>query len=549
MRRTLLLLVGLNIALQLPWSMHHDIEPHLSLVLAGELVVLAALCGRWPTWGGRLLGAGLFALMLVEVDRIIGVFLLSHDPLFYDQLFLIRHFLVLLSDLWSPWWTLGALGLTGAVAAVSVLLWRAVAVLRQTLPQLPERVWTRAAGVLVAGTLLSAATGWRGPVRWISAELVDNLADSVRIYRGVRAAPEDSPYHALSGMSLNRRPDVRFYVVESYGQILVGNETIRPLWLAESAALQADLTEAGWHMVSSWSVAPVSGGRSWLADASVFLGMPIRYESVYRHLLQRIEPLPDLIEFFDAMDYRTVRLAPSDRARPGIALTNDFRFQEFHSFVDLGYTGPSLGWGLVPDQYSLGYLEENVLPGEPLFLFFHMVSAHIPWESPPPILEDWRDLARLEGEISEDSTALSAEALRQIKRYRRSRRVVRARADDLTLQAYADAVHYDLEVLRRHLRDDLRDGLIIIMGDHQPPIFTRGKTRDSRVPVHVLSRDAALLEAFQEAGFVDGLQPDPQTKATLHHSGLFSLLARALAVCCSDSAPPEYLRKGVRPHP
>ena len=110
MKRALLLLLVLNVLLQLPWAMHVAIEPWLALIPVGELALLAAACLRWPTRGVRLMQAAVIALMLIELDRIIGVYLMSHDPLFYDQLFLMQHFFVLLADLWTPVWTLAAAG-------------------------------------------------------------------------------------------------------------------------------------------------------------------------------------------------------------------------------------------------------------------------------------------------------------------------------------------------------------------------------------------------------------------------------------------------------
>ncbi len=553
MKRTLLLLLALNVVLQLPWSMHDDVEPWLTLVVAGELAVLAGLCVRWPRRGGAALLVGFVALILIEVDRIIGVYLLSHDPLFYDQVFLMRHFFVLLSDLWTAWWTVGAAALLAVSVAAFVGLRRVIAAVVEGLPSLPPRGLRIGAAALVVGSLLSAVLPGDGvPVRWISLEIAENLEKSVRIWRGVRAAPEDSPYRAFSEVSLTRRPDVRFYIIESYGRILAEDEQTAPGWLALLADIEADLSADGWHSASAYSRAPVSGGRSWLADGSVLMGMPIAYESLYRHLLLRVEAQPDMVDFFGTQGYRTVRLAPKDRARPGIELTNDFRFQQPLSFVDLDYTGPPLGWGWIPDQHSLGVVEERLLSGGPLFLFFHMVSAHIPWDPPPPILSDWRALSLLEGTLPEEGTDMTAETLRQLKLYRRNKRyVVRTKADALTMSAYAETVAYDLEILRRHLKGDRRDALIILMGDHQPPLVTRGQASGRDVPVHVLSRDPALLDELLHHGFSPGLTPNEVEETTLRHAGIFSLLVRTLAACCSedDAALPTYTAAGVRPHP
>ena len=48
-------------------------------------------------------------------------------------------------------------------------------------------------------------------------------------------------------------------------------------------------------------------------------------------------------------------------------------------------------------------------------------------------------------------------------------------------------------------------------------------------PVHVLSRDAAFVERFADAGFQPGLFAEPGKAPALQHEGLFSLWVKKLA--------------------
>ncbi len=74
--------------------------------------------------------------------------------------------------------------------------------------------------------------------------------------------------------------------------------------------------------------------------------------------------------------------------------------------------------------------------------------------------------------------------------------------------AYVDALVYDLEVLRRYLRDEVKDDtLVIILGDHQPPGGVTGANNGRGVPVHVLSRRASLVEPFEAHGYSAGMNP------------------------------------------
>ena len=383
-------------------------------------------------------------------------------------------------------------------------------------------------------------------------ELAENIHRSLEVWDGVHRASNDSPYHPFSSVELARRPDVQLFIIESYGRIIATSDTTQTDWLERMATIEADVSSAGWQAASAWCAAPVSGGRSWLADGSLLTGMPIRYESVYRHLLKRVEPLPDLVEFFDHRGYRTVRVAPKDRARPGISLTNDFHFGQQVTFRDLDYNGPALGWGWIPDQFSLGYIDENILDGGPLFMMFHMVSSHIPWDPPPPILNEWRTLELLDGDVPSDTVDLPKQTYYQLRRYKRTRRVSlrRVKDDGLTMYGYAGAIDYDLEILRRHLLSTApRDAIVIIMGDHQPPLVGRSASMD--VPMHILAQDPALLEEFYEQGFTPGMAIAPSAPTAIRHEGFFSLMVRVLARCCGpSSAPlPTYSPNGTPPHP
>jgi hypothetical protein len=71
-----------------------------------------------------------------------------------------------------------------------------------------------------------------------------------------------------------------------------------------------------------------------------------------------------------------------------------------------------------------------------------------------------------------------------------------------------DALLYDMEVLRRYLRDQVKDDtLVIILGDHQPPGGVTGASDGHGVPVHVLSRNRSFVEPFVARGYTPGMTP------------------------------------------
>jgi hypothetical protein len=93
-------------------------------------------------------------------------------------------------------------------------------------------------------------------------------------------------------------------------------------------------------------------------------------------------------------------------------------------------------------------------------------------------------------------------------------------------EGYVAAIRYDLTVIAAFIRQYVqKDALIVVLGDHQPNVQLTGKQQPWLVPVHVISRNAELLNPFQKRGFRPGLiprQPPP-------HHGMESFLFHFLA--------------------
>ena len=60
------------------------------------------------------------------------------------------------------------------------------------------------------------------------------------------------------------------------------------------------------------------------------------------------------------------------------------------------------------------------------------------------------------------------------------------------------------QALRQQVKDP---ALIIVVGDHQPPVFISGEGAGADVPIHIISGDPRLLEPFLAAGFAPGMRP------------------------------------------
>lgn len=552
--------------------------PHLLLRPSGDLFILLTLyiaAKRWThgRWLGRATIAAGLLLWLFLWDTLLVSLIFRQTPPLYDQVYLLRHLGVLALDLWS--WKI-ALGLIGGSAALGLVFVLARMLFRKTTQALARRPSSHTLpiaiglGVIIAvGSALSTTTPEEQRLRrlrrqplltpavlWTTPALIENLRASVRMYQALRAGIEDSPYADYNvDYTLARKPDVHLFLIESYGRILIADPEAGPEWLEHIRDIETRLSDDGWHTVSGFSQAPVSGGRSWLAEATVLTGMWVQYEAMFQQLVANMSETPNLVAYLDAQGYETVLLAPKDRPRPGVENVNRYAYDQQVLALDLEYTGPGYGWGIIPDQYSLGFSHDNVFSKveAPLFTNFHMVSSHAPWNVVPEIVPDWRAIA--DAELPTESTEHEAisperELWERARHYRRAwtRNAYMGDADALTMGAFAQTIHYDLELLTRHLQGLPGDKLVVIMGDHQPPLLS-SEDNSYDVPVHVLSRDPALLAEFKAAGFVDGFVLEAQEQTAAGHEGLFSLIVRSLVGCCATDGvqPPPYLPDGVRP--
>jgi hypothetical protein len=248
-----------------------------------------------------------------------------------------------------------------------------------------------------------------------------------------------------------------------------------------------------------------------------------------------------------------------------VELENEVGFDQTVFYADLDWQGPEWGWGIIPDQYTLGWLREQVLePADlPLFISFHRVASHVPWRSPPPLVEDWHALAdqplgqdhiesaekKKKKKKDPEMPASRDEAIKRLGRYQREAGMQHSGVGsikDEKLLAYADVVHYDLEALAQHLEFEgtERPMLVIIMGDHQPPFLA--KRMGFGVPVHVLSTDPVLLAEFEARGFIPGMVPPQRNRPEMQHQSLYPAISRSLARY--DSQPlPELHPNGVMP--
>jgi hypothetical protein len=365
-------------------------------------------------------------------------------------------------------------------------------------------------------------------------------------------APVDSTYHAYDALSLARRPSIYLLAIESYGSVLDRQPALRGPYRRVLRRTEDTLRADGWHMASAHLQAPVRGGRSWLAIASLLTGVRVDRQALFTRFQNNADDTPHLVRFLNRQGYHTVALQPFTFERPGLPVRNLYDFDVTLYRDDLDYTGPPYGLADAPDQYSLHFAHDTALAPSPapFFLFFETVSSHALWNyGLPPVLADWQQFnngagtgptwrrkARLDS-LGTAPTPLLPDSITTPRIY-----------DEPTPRRYLRHIAYDLHVVRDYLLETAPEGsLVLLLGDHQPPLLD---TTTDMVPLHVLSTDAALVDRVRRYGLTDGLTPG-DTSATLRQEGLYSLLVRLLAApdgVASDSTTlPPYRPEGVSP--
>lgn len=172
-----------------------------------------------------------------------------------------------------------------------------------------------------------------------------------------------------------------------------------------------------------------------------------------------------------------------------------YDFDATYRSWDFDYAGPPFAWASMPDQYVVDFARRHVLdrtPG-PFFAAYVLVSSHAPWSHVPTMVDAWSDVGN--GEIYN----------------RHPFKHTQTNWPDFNNAAepYVTSILYDMRVLERYLVDFVKDdALVIILGDHQPVSEITESSPSWAVPVHVLSRDPALVEPFVRRGYTRGMVPD-----------------------------------------
>jgi len=302
----------------------------------------------------------------------------------------------------------------------------------------------------------------------------------------LRDVPPDDLFTGLRGK------DVLLVFVESLGRVAVEGSPVAPGVDAVLDEGTADLADAGFAARSAWLTSPTFGAISWLAHATLQSGLWVDSQQRYDVLVT--SPRLTLTRLFGRAGWRTVSSVPAtDRDWPQGEF---YGFDQLYDSRNVGYEGPRFGYPTMPDQFTLDAVHRLELAQSdrpPVMAEIDLISSHAPWSRTPRLIDqaDVGDGSVFDGmpetlpseaDIWPDPARVTA--------------------------AYGHAIEYSLRALVRFITtygDD--DTVVVLLGDHQPATVVTGSGASHDVPVAVVARDPAVLDAIGGWGWDDGLRP------------------------------------------
>jgi hypothetical protein len=363
------------------------------------------------------------------------------------------------------------------------------------------RASSKACGVgLLIGLCLWTALALGGrqtaskPFYELMAMHVSHTQSSIADLENFNSIVDSDPYAAVPDGALFDKlkgKDVLVVFIESYGRTVLDKSDysahVRPLLERGGAELAAN----GLFARSAYLTSPTYGGISWLAHGTLLSGLWINSQTRYDRLV--IGKRPSLNRLFRRAGWRTVALQPAHTmAWPQ---GEYFGYDRIYASQDLDYKGQPFNWITMPDQYTLSALQSlERKPGArpPVMAEIALISSHAPW-TPLPQMVDWNRVAdgaiftqAREGDTPE---AVWQNTGRIREQYRKS-----------IEYALANIVSYAIAYGDENL-------VILVLGDHQPAPFVTEESDSHDVPVHLISRDAKVMEAVKDWRWADGMLP------------------------------------------
>lgn len=521
-------------------------EYYLILVL-----LFVSLKLNWSAWIYRFITGSYIFLLTFQIYHNLMILLFGEPPILYNDLMLLKGAFYLIIDISLTkklFEMMLVVLILGIVFSVIPFLFHGIRDgFRRFMHSRKFMIIGISIGfIIIINNLWFNFSDYRTTIHWISPKIVSTVEKSFKLrsfLHSITDSPADSTYYHYRNIRLEQRPDIYIFLVESYGRILLDHPQSREVYTHWMKSVEDTLSGERWNAYSTFSEAPIFGGRSWLTMGSFITGIHIKDEAVYSFLINRTRNYPHMVNFFNIQGYHTFALQPLNRVRPGFSMNSYEKFYQYQTlinFEDLDFDGPAFGFRNIPDQYSLNYANEKFLQkaGKPRFLFFLTVSSHSPWLDLPPYAENWRDIQAINRAQLQEKYQHTSEKLQETFKLNIS--------TGTGINEYLEHMIYEIKMIRDFILNEINpNSIIVILGDHQPPIITE-ENPSFATPLHVISQDQEFLFSLQEYGFSTGLLLNPEQPSTMRHEGIYSLLVRLLSQhYTSEKNLPRYLQTGI----
>ncbi len=381
----------------------------------------------------------------------------------------------------------------------------------------------RTASILALAILAVAVLSTR-PAEWLTVTLARSIGrPAVAALTGLHEV-EEAPIELVDSSLVKGFPgfaggDVHLFFVESYGRAAFS----RPELFRELEPLLGDLerklNQAGYDVVSGFLSSPVTGGYSWIAEAAFLTGAPIFNQTDYAAAIETgIATLPHIMA---KNGYITLLSMPGTVHGEWPEARSFYHFEEVMLASEFDYVGPYFSFAPIPDQVGIAQAYRRLTEARtdglarPAYIQHVLVSSHAPYNRIPPYIPNWKQLG--DGSLYNDLP---------IKTFDND--WFGGRQYD---EGYISALSYSLTTIGAFLTQIVKEDVVaVLIGDHQPgrPVGLPGAPMS--VPIHIVAREAHVISAFADHGYVAGMIP---TQAQPHEPtytflDLFLQIAREL---------------------
>jgi hypothetical protein len=382
---------------------------------------------------------------------------------------------------------------------------------------------------------LSKRAGF-GQIQWIYPKMIKSITLNQK--EPLKHLKKRFIYDLYKDKKLVQKPNIYLLFIESYGGVATMTDYCNEPYHNLTQKLDNQLNRAGWTVASNYSKSSVIGGRSWLAMTTALIGGQIDDQIQYSNLIKKHTSFPHMVSFFNQQGYETFRVSSMKVNKIDslnmLEIPNRFwQFDKRYLFPDIDYKGYVYDhFGGIPDQYTLGYVQEKWLSKtkSPFFLSLITMNSHGSWSNlSPPLVENWKELNAIKDPFKGEKQQYS-----------------------MHIQDYWKAIDYQLRmVIDFIIKNGDDNSVFVVLGDHNPAGLEwklTNKLNKWATPIHIIAKDAAFTQSFYPHGFTEGLEVDTSQFTMMRHMGLYSLLTRQLLENYGEEGTvlPEYLPWGLK---